>query len=267
MDGGEVLRGARRQRTIELGQRPSRGQLLGALDQRSLQLASQVALELPQAVAIQRRRLLLTLGDGWRWLTRLQPERAPDPLHVDTDDARPLALATEGGDREPSEVAHLGVRAFGDRPADDLSKLVEVEPVTALEAALSLADPALEGLTLRCSEEEAVEDQLEDAAIVRRLRERRRQRLAEVGPILPGDGRERCEAVEHLRGADRHPFLAQLLTEGEDLRGQPFRERWRIGHAVSCPASRRRRRWPAAKARSRAVRRPGQRPGRYRSGA
>jgi len=40
VDGGQVLRRARRQRPVELGERARWRQLLGALDQRSLELAA-----------------------------------------------------------------------------------------------------------------------------------------------------------------------------------------------------------------------------------
>ena len=45
VDGGEVLRGAGRQRAVELVQRPRRRQRLRALDLRALELAPQVRLE------------------------------------------------------------------------------------------------------------------------------------------------------------------------------------------------------------------------------
>ena len=56
-------------------------------------------------------------------------ERSADPLHVDADHARALALAPERGHREPGQVAHLTVVALGDRLADRLAELVEVDPV------------------------------------------------------------------------------------------------------------------------------------------
>ena len=143
----------------------------------------------------------------------LQAERAADPLDVDADHARALALAAEGGDREPRGVAHLAVVALGDRRADRLAQLVEVEPVAALVAAL-LADPLLERLGLGGAEEEAVEEQLEDAPVLLRLGDRRRQRLAEVGRVGPRDDAERLEGVEDLGGADRDALAAQLLAEG-----------------------------------------------------
>ena len=130
VDRGEVLGRARRQRPVELGERARRRQLLGALDQRPLQLAAQVALEAADLLAVERRPSSVLR----RRAAGLQAERAADPLHVDADHARALALAPEGGDRQPGEVAHLAVVALGDRLADRLAQLVEVEPVAALVA-------------------------------------------------------------------------------------------------------------------------------------
>ncbi len=66
---------------------------------------------------------------GPRALAGLQAERPADPLHVDADDSRALALAAEAGDGEPGEVAERVLVTVGDRLADELAELVEVEPV------------------------------------------------------------------------------------------------------------------------------------------
>ena len=62
VDGGQVLGRARRQRPVELGERPRGRQLLGALDQRPLELAAQVALEAVDLLAVERR--LVSLGSA-----------------------------------------------------------------------------------------------------------------------------------------------------------------------------------------------------------
>ena len=191
------------------------GSFCGALDQRALELATQVPLEAVDLLAVERRLVRLLL---WARL-RLQAERAADPLHVDADDAGALALAAEGCDRQPGEVSHLAVVARGDRLADRLAQLVEVEAVAAARA-LGLGQPLLEGLGLGCTEEEAVEQQLEDAAVLLRLGDRRGERLAEVGGVRPGHRAERLERVEHLRGADGDALVAKLLAEA----GEPWRE-------------------------------------------
>ena len=55
VDGGEVLRGAGRERAVELVQRARRRQRLRALDLRALELAPQVGLEAADLVARERQ--------------------------------------------------------------------------------------------------------------------------------------------------------------------------------------------------------------------
>ena len=81
--------------------------------------------------------------------------------------------------------------------------------------------PRCDRLGLGGAEEVAVEDQLEGAAVVLGLGDRRRQRLAEVVGVGPGDLLERGEGVEDLRGPDRDALAPQLLAEAEQLRRQP----------------------------------------------
>ena len=223
--GGQVLGRVGRQRPVQLGQRPG-GEGLGALDQVAFELAPQVPLEAVELLALDRRRLggvvlslRLLLGAG------REPERAADPLHVDPDHAGALGAAAEGGDRQPRQVAHLGVVAGQDRLADLFAQLVDVEPLAALVAAVLLGDLPRDRLGLGGAEEEALEEQLEDPAILLRLGDRRGQRLAEVVLGGPGNLLQRGEGVEDLRGADRHPLAAQFLAEAEQLRRQPRRPR------------------------------------------
>ena len=175
-----------------------------------------------------------------------RPRRRPSP--------RP------GGRRPRSRAAPRRASrrpALGDRLADRLAQLVEVEPLAALVAAL-LADPPLQRLGLGGAEEVAVEEQLEDPPVLLRLGDRRRQRLAEVGGLGPRHAAERLEGVEQLRGPDAHALAAQLLAEGDDAAGR--------GRAGASPAQE-----PPAGAELALLaelrRRPARRRGRCRCGA
>ncbi len=155
----------------------------------------------------------------------LEAERAPDPLDVDADHPRPLAGAPEGRDRESRQVAHLAVPSLRDRLADRLAELFEVElPLGAVALPLLLADPLVQRLRLRGAEEEAVEEQLEYPAILLRLGQRRRHRLAEVGGLGPRHALERLEGIEDLRGADVQPLAAKLLAERHHPGAEAVRE-------------------------------------------
>ncbi|HTN23239.1 MAG TPA: hypothetical protein VL120_04595 [Solirubrobacteraceae bacterium] len=70
------------------------------------------------------------------------------------------------------------------------------------------------------AEEEAVEDELEDAPVVLGLRERRRQRLAEVLRLGPGDLLEDREGVQQLGRAAADALGAQLLAELDEPGGE-----------------------------------------------
>ena len=171
-----------------------------------------MALEAVDLLAVERRLVLAgARGCG------LEAERAADPLHVDPDHARALAAAPERGDREPRQVAHLAVAALGDRLADRLAQLVEVEALAAL-VALALADPAVERLGLGGAEEEAVEEELEDAAVLLGLGDRRGERLAEVVLAVQGTASSAANASRISERADRDPLAAQLLAEGDEPR-------------------------------------------------
>ena len=160
------------------------------------------------------------------WSPAVRPEGAADPLHVDADHAGALgrpkaAIASRARSRSAVLVAGFH------RLADLLAQLVDVEPLAALAdrvafalALAALGDLALDRLGLGGAEEVAVEQQLEDAAVVLGLGDRRRQRLAEVVVRGPVDLLQGGEGVEDLRGADRHPLAAQLVAEAEQLRRQ-----------------------------------------------
>jgi hypothetical protein len=155
---GEVLCRAGRQGAIQLGERPGRRQLLGALDQRPLELATQVLLEAVDLIAIESGLL------GAAPLS-LEAQRSANALHVNADHARPLASTTERGDGKPREVAHLPVAALGDCLAHGLAQLVQVQAAAAVVPPI-LADAPFERLRLAGAEEEAIEEELEDAAVL-----------------------------------------------------------------------------------------------------
>ena len=200
------------QRAVELAQRLGGRQRLRALDHLALELAAHVLLELLEAVARHGVRIGLV---GARALA-LQAERAADALHVHADHAGALALAAEGGDGEPGEVAHLAVRAGADRLADALAQRVEVDALAALEALL--VELLLHRLALDDPEEEAVEQHVEHVPVLLRLGERGGERLAEVLARGPAHRVERAEGVEQLGGADRHALATQLVGELEQAR-------------------------------------------------
>ena len=109
--------------------------------------------------------------------------------------------------------------------SSSMSSLSPCPPSPSPGALAALGDAALDRLGLGGAEEVAVEEQLEDAAVVLGLGDRRRQRLAEVVLRGPLDVLEGGEGVEDLRGADRDPLAAQLLAEAEQLRRHPGRAR------------------------------------------
>ena len=241
MHGREVLQRAGRQRAVELVQRPRRRQLLGALDLRALELAAQDLLEAADLVARQplvarvlRRQVRLGL--------RPQPELAADPLDVDADDARALALAAERRDRQAREVAHLALLAVAQRLRDELAQRLHVDlgvDLVGVDPAL-LAHALAHGGQLGRAEEEPLEDELEDAPVVLGLRQRRGQRLAEVRRLGPLDLAQHREAVEQLARSHGHALGAQLLAELEDASGEAglIRRRHRAARPVSRPPAR-----------------------------
>src|SRR4029079_14545997 len=104
-------------------------------------------------------------------------------------DAGALAAASERGHGELREVAHPGLVTVGDRLADHFGQLVAVDPLALaglagldlIAVALGLAGSfAVDRLELGGAEEPAVEDALEQVAVLLRLRQGRGQRLAEL---------------------------------------------------------------------------------------
>jgi hypothetical protein len=107
--GGQILDGAGRERPVELGQRALGREARRALDQVAFELAAQVLLEFSELVAWQTvvsRVLLWEIGLG----LGAETERAPDPLHVDAQDAGALAAA-ERGDGQAGQISEGGVRS------------------------------------------------------------------------------------------------------------------------------------------------------------
>ena len=223
-------------------------QRLGALDQRPLELAPHVALEGLQALARHR----VGVGQLGAGLLALQAERAADALHVHADHAGALALAPEGRDRQPRQVAHLAVGARADGVADPLPQGFEVEPLGAGEALL--LKPSVHGLALDRPEEEALKQGVQHVAVLLRLREGRGQRLAEVLARGPAHSVERLEGVEQLGGAHGHALLAQLVGELEQARRHPRRAGHRhrpVEAALNRPAAPRGFHRPASRPRAR----------------
>ncbi len=226
--GGQVLGGAGGQGAVELAQRLGRRQRLGALDQGPLQLTPDVTLELAQPLA----RHAVGVGQLGGGALALQAERAADPLNVHADHPGALALAPEGRDRQPRQVAQLAVAALlvAQRLADRLAQRVQVHPLGTPGGLLALGDAALHRLALDGAEEEAVEHQLQHAPVLLRLGQRGGERLAEVVAVGPAHRLQRGEGVEQLGGAHRHPLLAQLVGELEQPRRHARRAR-RLRHA------------------------------------
>src|SRR3954470_13792263 len=178
-----------------------------------------------------------------------QLERAPNSLDVDADDAGALALAAEGGDGEAGKVVQRGVVAVADGLGDALAQLGEVELRAArVQRRVLLRDIALHRLGLGRAEEEPLEDEVEDAAILGRLGQRGRQRLLDLEPLPPADFAQRVERVEQLRGADGDSLGPQLLGQLEQARRQAGRlalsgcwSRWhQPGRRAGRPRARRR---------------------------
>jgi hypothetical protein len=177
---GEIRERAGGQGAVELPQRSRRREAARALDLRALELAPEQRLEAPQRLAwktvaagVLRRQLRLGL--------RAQAERPADALYVHADHTRALLAPGERGDRHAREIAHRSLRAVAQSGGDLRAQLLEVLlGELAQRRALALANALMDSGYLRGAEEEAVEHQLEHAAVLLALGERRRERLAEV---------------------------------------------------------------------------------------
>ena len=216
MHRGEVLGGAGRQRAVELGERPRGRQLAGALDRRPLQLAAQVALELAErsrgrAAAARRRR---------RGRPRGLEVRARGGSAARRRRSRPSARP---GGRRRSIASRARSRISPSLPSAIAWRIASRSSSRSIRLAALVAlgppDPALERLGLGGAEEVAVEEQLEDPPVLLGLGDRRRERLPEVALVGPAHLVERRERVEDLRGPDRNALGAEVLAEGEQIRG------------------------------------------------
>ena len=105
-----------------------------------------------------------------------------------------------------------------------LGQLCQAHPVL-------LAHAVARGGGLGGAEEEALEDQLEDPAVLLTLGQRRGERLAEVLLGGPADLAEHGEGVEQLGGSHRDSLAAQLLAELQKTRGQRLRRHRRASAA------------------------------------
>jgi hypothetical protein len=95
-----------------------------------------------------------------------------------------------------------------------------------------LGEALLERLAFDGAKEEAVEQHVEHVAVLLRLRQRRRERLAEVLPGRPAHRVEGLEGVQQLRGAHRHALAPELVGELEQPRSNPGRAAGRRHTAV-----------------------------------
>ena len=125
VDRREVLDRPRRQRPVELGQRALGRQARGPLDQVALELAAELLLEAAQLVAADALAPRIAFGEV-RLRLGSQPERTADPLHVDAEHARALALA-ERRDREPRQIAQRRLVAVAQGGRDLLAQRLEVD--------------------------------------------------------------------------------------------------------------------------------------------
>ena len=139
VDRGEVLRGAGRQRAVELVERARRAAAPACA--RSARARARAA-----GSASKRRIWSRVSGNSCARALALdeaarlgaQPERAADPLDVDAEHAGALAAAAEGGDRQPREVAQRGLVAVADGLEDLLAQRVVVDPLAAGDAVLAV---------------------------------------------------------------------------------------------------------------------------------
>ena len=138
-----------------------------------------------QLVAVDRRPLLAVLGRrlgaggearacGGSAARRRRPRRSPRP--------RPkAAIASRARSRSASSSpASIASRICSRSSSMSIRSLPSPTASPSPPRLAALGDPALDRLGLGGAEEVAVEEQLEDAAVVLGLGDRRRQRLAEV---------------------------------------------------------------------------------------
>ena len=185
VDGGEVLQRAGGQCAVELGERAAGRERLRALDTGGVEFLAQVGLETADLLAGELWLLsALVLHRAPRLAS--QAQSAADALDVDAEHAGALAAAAEGGDREASEIAHRGVVAVADHLQELLAQVVELDPLAAGDAvAILLPHFVAERAGLGGAEKEALEHEVEDAAVLGRLGERGGERRAEVGGPSP----------------------------------------------------------------------------------
>ncbi len=191
--------------------------------QQRLEAADRVARQ-PLRARVVGRQIGLGLG--------AQAERAADALHVDADDPGALALAAERRDRQAGEVAHAALGALGQGLGDLLAQRLEVELGARRVDPAALADALAHGRHLGGAEEEALEDEVEDPAVLLGLGQRGGERLAEVLRPRPLHLAQDAERVEQLARADRDALAAQLLAELEQAGGEALRRLLGRGLAV-----------------------------------
>lgn len=113
-----------------------------------------------------------------------KPEGAPDALHIHSNHTRSLLGSAERGEREAREVPHRALRAIAQGRRDLTAHRFQVLLGQAFHVQLTGLDPLVQALAdrrrLRRPEQEALEDQLEDAPVLRALGKGGGKRLPEV---------------------------------------------------------------------------------------
>ena len=205
-------------------------QLAGPLDQPALELAAQVGLEAAHAVAVELDVLAGAVGLGCAPGVRPSERRircTSTPTTPEPSPRRPKA-ATASCAR--SRIC--AVVAVGDRLADRLAQLVEVDPlaVAALRARIAVALASLVVAARAPRSSAARKNQRSKTSSKRR---RSSCDLASVAASasrkssrsVHGTDLDRGEGVEDLGGADRDALGAQLLAEADELRRRTSRPR------------------------------------------
>ncbi len=222
--GREVGERTGGQRSVEVAERSRGRKVAGALDLRALELRAQQRLEAPQRLA---RESLATGSSspgssGWGSARRPSARRirctstpiTPEPSWRRAKAAIAIRARSRIAPSEPSRIAAaICARSASSSSSESSSRSIAPDGRSSRMSSRTRRD-------LHRAEEEAVEDELEHAPVLLALGERRGERLAEVALGAPVDLAQYVERVDHLRGADRDPFAAQLLAELENASGQ-----------------------------------------------
>ncbi len=219
VDRREVLQRAGGQDPVELTQRPRRRQRALALDLPALELLAQ---QLFEALERGLREPLARILACFPRATGAQPQRPPDALHIHAWNARSLLPTAGGRDRQARQIPKrpLGATCAGfsqgcrDPCPEGLDLL---RPDLAPELADVVRETLPEGRQLDGAEEDPVEDQLEQAPLLRALGQGGAEGLPELALPAPVNLLQRPEGVQQLRRPDRDPLPPQLRAELHQL--------------------------------------------------